>query len=154
MQVAGVSTRKVKKALKAITGDAVKLSRSTVSRITKCLRDEYAAQSVRSLADLKVIYIFFDAIHVGMRTGVMDPLLCISDGNMGLCSMIDQYFPTSYRQRCVKHKMENILNQIPKEKHKDVRAKLNQIFYGAPSLEQAKQTLQPLATLKMNSNKR
>jgi putative transposase len=187
MYVSGVSTRKVKKALKAVAGDAVRLSRSTVSRITKRLRTEYAAWCTRSLSDLKVIYIFFDAIRVGMRMGdtgkdcvliayavlengefetlsiglgntessgtwegfivdlkkrgLRDPLLCISDGNMGLCSMIDQYFPTSYRQRCVKHKMENILHQIPKEKHKEVGKKLNRIFYGATSLEQAKQAL-------------
>ena len=41
MYVTGVSTRKVKKALKAVAGDDVRLSRSTVSRITKRLRVEY-----------------------------------------------------------------------------------------------------------------
>jgi putative transposase len=55
--------------------------------------------------------------------------------------MIDKYFPTSYRPRCVKHKMENILAQIPKEKHREVLPKLNRIFYGATSLEQAKLAL-------------
>lgn len=187
MYVTGVSTRKVKKALKAVAGDEVRLSRSTVSRITKRLRDEYAVWCTRSLSDLNVVYIFFDAIRVGMRIGdtgkdcvliayavlengdfetlsvglgntestrtwedfivdlkkrgLKDPLLCISDGNMGLCSMIDKYFETSYRQRCVKHKMENILSQIPKDKHETVQPKLNRIFYGSTSLEQAKQAL-------------
>jgi len=75
------------------------------------------------------------------RRGLRDPLLCISDGNPGLCGMIDKYFPTSYRQRCVRHKMENILSQIPKEKHSETQPKLNRIFYGATSLEQAKQSL-------------
>jgi transposase-like protein len=187
MYVTGVSTRKVKKALKAVAGDEIRLSRSTVSRITKRLRNEYAAWCERSLSDLKVAYLFFDAIHVGMRIGgtgkdcvliayavlengdfetisvglgnsessgtwedfivdlkrrgLRDPLLCISDGNMGLCRMIDKHFTTSYRQRCVKHKMENVLNQIPKGKHPEVRPKLNRIFYGATSLEQAKYAL-------------
>ena len=187
MYVTGVSTRKVKKALKAVAGDEIRLSRSTVSRITKRLRDEYDTWCKRDLSELKVVYLFFDAIHVGMRIGgvgkdcvliayvvlengefetlsiglgntesgktwenfivdlkrrgLKDPLLCISDGNMGLCSMIDEYFQTSYRQRCVKHKMENILAQIPKDKHKEVQPKLNRIFYGATSLEQAKQAL-------------
>lgn len=187
MYVTGVSTRKVKKALKAVAGDEIRLSRSTVSRITKRLRDEYDVWCKRDLSELKVIYIFFDAIRVGMRIGgvgkdcvliayavlengefetlsiglgntesektwedfivdlkkrgLTDPLLCISDGNMGLCSMIDRYFPTSYRQRCVKHKMENILAQIPKDKHGEVIKKLNRVFYGATSLEQAKQAL-------------
>lgn len=187
MYVTGVSTRKVKKALKAVTGEKVRLSRSSVSRITKRLRDEYDSWSKRDLSELKVVYIFFDAIRVGIRIdetgkdciliayavlengefetlsvglghsesekvwegfivdlkkrGLADPLLCISDGNMGLCSMIDKYFQTSYRQRCVKHKMENVLTQIPKEKHGEVLPKLNRIFYGATSLEQAKQNL-------------
>lgn len=187
MYVTGVSTRKVKKALKAVAGDDVRLSRSTVSRITKRLRDEYDAWCTRDLGFLKPVYIFFDAIRVGMRIGgtgkdcvliayavlengefetlsiglgnsesektwedfivdlklrgLADPLLCISDGNLGLCQVIDKYFPTSYRQRCVKHKMENILNQIPKEKHRELTPKLNRIFYGATSLEQAKQAL-------------
>ena len=187
MYVTGVSTRKVKKALKAVAGDEIRLSRSTVSRVTKRLRDEYAAWCARDLSELKVVYIFFDAIRVGMRIGdtgkdcvliayavlengefetlsiglgnaesgdtwegfivdlkkrgLTDPLLCISDGNLGLCSMIDKYFETSYRQRCVKHKMENILSQIPKEKHRELQPRLNRIFYGATSLEQAKQAL-------------
>jgi putative transposase len=187
MYITGVSTRKVKKALKAVAGDEIRLSRSSVSRITQRLRDEYDQWCKRDLSELKVVYIFFDAIRVGMRIGgigkdcvliayavlengefetlsiglgntessqtwedfvvdlkkrgLKDPLLCISDGNMGLCSMIDKYFPTSYRQRCVKHKMENILAQIPKDKHGEVTPKLNRIFYGATSLEQAKQAL-------------
>jgi transposase-like protein len=187
MYVTGVSTRKVKKALKAVTGEKVRLSRSSVSRITKRLRDEYDEWSQRDLSTLKVIYLFFDAIRVGMRIddtgkdavliayavlengefetlsvglghtesertwegfivdlkkrGLQAPLLCVSDGNRGLCSMLDKYFETSYRQRCVKHKMENILAQIPKDKHREVLPKLNRIFYGATSLEQAKQSL-------------
>ena len=187
MYVTGVSTRKVKKALRAAAGDQIRLSRSTVSRITERLRTEYAVWSKRDLSELPAVYIFFDAIRVGMRIGdtgkdcvliayavlengefetlsvglgntestgtwegfivdlkkrgLKDPLLCISDGNPGLCAMIDKYFPTSYRQRCVKHKMENILSQIPREKHDEVKPKLNRIFYGATSLEQAKQSL-------------
>ena len=37
MYVNGISTRKVKKALKSAAGDKIKLSKSTVSRITKKL---------------------------------------------------------------------------------------------------------------------
>ena len=37
--------------------------------------------------------------------------------------------------------MENILNQIPKDKHEIVQPKLNRIFYGSTFLEQAKQEL-------------
>lgn len=43
MYVEGVSTRKVKRALGALVGEKTRLGRSTVSRITKRLRQEFAA---------------------------------------------------------------------------------------------------------------
>jgi putative transposase len=187
MYVSGVSTRKVKRALKAVTGEKVRLSRSSVSRITERLREEYQKWKNQSLKDKKVVYLFLDAIRLGMRLestakqavllaygvmedgsfellsvgighseadktweafivgmknrGLEDPLLVVSDGNGGVIKAIDNYFKTSYRQRCVKHKMDNVLDAIPKEKHGEVLPKLNRIFYGATSLEQAKEAL-------------
>ena len=72
------------------------------------------------------------------RRGLKDPLLVVSDGNDGAINGIEKYFPTSWRQRCVRHKVENVLESVPKEKHDEVREALNRIFYGATSLEQAK----------------
>ena len=187
MYVSGVSTRKVKRALKAITGEKARLSRSTVSRITEKLREEFKNWKNQSLKEKKVVYLFLDAIRIGMRLentakqavllaygvledgsfellsvglghsesddtwnkfivdmknrGLADPLLVVSDGNHGVITAIDTYFKTSYRQRCVKHKMDNVLDAIPKEKHGEVLPKLNRIFYGATSLEQAKEAL-------------
>jgi transposase-like protein len=188
MYVSGVSTRKVKRAIKAMTGEKSRLSRSTVSRITEKLRDEFTKWKTQTLENKKVVYLFLDAIRIGMRMentakqavllayGVLedgsfellsvgignseadktwadfvadlkkrklaDPLLVVSDGNHGVIAAIDTYFKTSYRQRCVKHKMDNVLDAIPKEKHGEVLPKLNRIFYGATSLEQAKDALQ------------
>ena len=187
MYVSGVSTRKVKKALVAVAGKKSKLSRSTVSRITKKLRDEFATWKKRDLSELPVAYLFLDAVYVGMRLektrkqavllayaaledgsfelvsigighaesnsiwknfvadlkqrGLSDPLLVISDGNHGLISAIDSCFPGAYRQRCVKHRTQNILDAVPKEKQAEVKAMLDRIFYGATSLEQAKAAL-------------
>jgi len=184
MYVNGVSTRKVKDSLKAVAGSKVKLSKSTVSRITKKLRDEFESWKTRNLANFDVAYLFFDAIRVGMRMGgttkdsvflayavlkngscellsidlgqsesdkgwgkfisdikmrgLGDPLLVISDGNQGLINSLDSHFPTSYRQRCLKHKSENILDAVPKENQDYLYKKLAKIFYGATSLEQAK----------------
>lgn len=184
MYVEGVSTRKVKKALKAVAGDDLRMSRSTVSRITEKLREEFRAWKKRSLAECEIAYLFVDAIRVGMRLektrkqavlvayavlkcgkfealsigigneesgdvwgkfigdlknrGLKDPILVVSDGNAGVIAAIENHFPTSYRQRCTKHKIDNVLDAIPKEKHDEVRPKLNRIFYGATSLEQAK----------------
>jgi transposase-like protein len=184
MYVQGVSTRKVKKCLEAVAGEELRMSRSTVSRITERVREEFRVWNKRSLADVDIAYLFVDAIRVGMRLentrkqailvayavlktgefaaisiglgneesgdvwgrfigdlkgrGLKDPLLVVSDGNAGVIAAIENHFPTSYRQRCTKHKIDNVLDSIPKEKHDEVRPKLNRIFYGATSLEQAK----------------
>lgn len=188
MFVAGVSTRKVKRALKSLVGEKTKLGRSTVSRITKALRKEFAAWRSRSLAALEPAYLFLDAIYLGMRMdgsrkqavllaygcltdgsfqvlsiglgnaeskgvwmnfvadlksrGLRDPLLAVSDGNEGVIQAIEANLETSYRQRCVKHKMDNVLACVPKEKHDEMGEDLNPIFYGSTSLEQAKAHVQ------------
>jgi transposase-like protein len=185
MYVHGVSTRRVKKALEAVAGKKLRLSRSTVSRITERLREEYRTWKKRDLSELKIAYLFIDAIRLGMRMqtgrkeavliayalledgtfetisiglgnsesnevwgkfvsdlksrGLGDPLLGISDGNVGAIGALEANFPTAYRQRCVRHKIENVLSSVPKDHHATVREKLNAIFYGATGLEQAKE---------------
>ena len=188
MYANGVSTRKVKDSLKSITGKKVHLAKSTVSRITKKLRREFAQWKSRDLSNMNIKYLFVDAIRVGMRMGgkgkdsvliaygctsagdwetlaidiaqseskgawgrfvsslksrgLVDPLLVISDGNKGVIEAIDQNFTTSYRQRCLKHRFENILDAVPANEQEAVGKKLKQIFYGATSLGQAKVFLQ------------
>ncbi len=184
MHVNGVSHRNVKKALRAIAGKKVRLSKSTVSRITKQMNEEFNLWKKRDLSHLKVVYLIFDAIRVPMRLGgscldsvmvaygvledggfetisiatkngesnacwegliadlihrgLPQPLLAISDGNLPLITMIEKYLPESWRQRCVRHKTENILENVPKENQEKVREDINEIFYGATFLEQAK----------------
>ena len=72
------------------------------------------------------------------KRDLRDPLLTISDGNQALVNALEGTFDSSYRQRCVRHKVENILSYVPKEKHVEVKAALGRMFYGATSLEQAK----------------
>ena len=185
MYINGLSTRKVKDSLKAVVGEKIRMSPSTVSRVTKRLRDEFAEWKTRSLADKDVAYLFLDAIRVGMRIGgggkdavllayaimvdgtmellsvdlghteserswgkfvedlkargLKDPLIVCSDGNAGLIAAIDSHFTTSYRQRCVKHREQNILDAVPVAEQEPVKKVLKQIFYGATSLEQVKQ---------------
>lgn len=185
MYVNGVSTRKVKDSLRAVAGDKLRMSRSTVSRVTKQLRSEFTEWQRRSLADKDVAYLFLDAIRVGMRMGgtgkvavllayaimadgtmellsvnlghsesanswgkftenlkmrgLKDPLIVCSDGNAGLIAAIESQFKASYRQRCVKHREQNILDAVPLTEQEPVKKALKLIFYGATSLEQAKQ---------------
>ncbi|MFX8289528.1 transposase, partial [Acinetobacter baumannii] len=59
-------------------------------------------------------------------------------GNKGVINAMDSHFSTSYRQRCLKHREENILDAVPPGDQERVRKLLHPIFYGASSLEQAK----------------
>src|SRR5208337_209581 len=167
MHVNGVSSRNVKRALKAVTGEKIHLSKSAVSRVTKRIRVEFSTWKKRSLKELPVVYLFLDAIRVKMRIGstakdsvmiayavledgsfetlaiatrnaesklawgqfmnelklrgLKDPLLVVSDGNAGVIEAIETHFPTAWRQRCVRHKVENVLECVPKENQDDVR---------------------------------
>ncbi len=61
--------------------------------------------------------------------GVDQVDLWITDGNQAMLNAIQNKFPASKRQRCVKHKMENVLAYVP-EKHQDlIRPELRAIFY-------------------------
>lgn len=179
MFINGISTRKIKDSLRAVTGEKVRLSKSSVSRITKRMRSGFGAWKNRSLSEVNAAYLFLDAIRVGMRMGgtnkdavllayailedgtmellaidighsesdrswgkfveklkargLKDPLLVCSDGNQGVINAIDSHFPTSYRQRCLKHREQNILDAVPKEEQGPVAKALKAIFYGATS---------------------
>jgi putative transposase len=65
--------------------------------------------------------------------------LWITDGGKAMINAIESKFLTANRQRCVKHKMENVLGYLPTEQHDRVYPELRAIFY-QDSLEQAQQT--------------
>lgn len=74
------------------------------------------------------------------RRGVKQVDLWISDGHQATMNAITQYFPQSQRQRCIIHKMENVLGYIPKSQQEAVKPQIKAIFYH-DSLEQAQQEL-------------
>lgn len=61
--------------------------------------------------------------------GVEKVGLWITDGNQAMINAIELKFPASARQRCVKHKMENVLGYIPKKQQDQVKPELKAIFY-------------------------
>lgn len=65
--------------------------------------------------------------------------LWITDGGQAMINAIENKFLKAKRQRCVRHKMENVLGYIPKERHEQVYPELRAIFY-QDNLEQAQQT--------------
>jgi putative transposase len=74
------------------------------------------------------------------RRGVQTVDLWVSDGNQATMNAIGHHFPDAQRQRCVLHKMDNVLGYIPKSQQDTLRLELNAIFYH-DSLEQAQQQL-------------
>ena len=66
------------------------------------------------------------------RRGLTDPVLIITDGAPGLIRAVEECFPASLRQRCLAHKMRNLLGKVPAELHDEVK-QLAQAAYQAPS---------------------
>ena len=61
--------------------------------------------------------------------GVKDIGLWVSDGNQAMLNAITKQFPTSARQRCVTHKMDNVLSYIPHKQQDQVKPELRALFY-------------------------
>jgi transposase-like protein len=61
--------------------------------------------------------------------GVQHIDLWITDGNQAMLNAIQNKFPDSQRQRCMKHKLDNILGYVPKTQQEAVRVELKAIFY-------------------------
>jgi len=68
MYVRGLSTRDIEDLLKEISDDGeTLLSKSSVSRVTESLWQEYEAFSRRDLAGFDVVYLFVDAVYESLR---------------------------------------------------------------------------------------
>lgn len=62
------------------------------------------------------------------RRGLRPPLLTISDGGPGLTAAIDQAHPQSLRQRCLIHRLGNLLAKVSTKDHDQVRVEYWRIF--------------------------
>lgn len=69
--------------------------------------------------------------------GLGAPALVISDGAPGLIAAIRSAWPQVSRQRCIAHKIWNVLARVPKRLHGEVERDIKKVFY-APCLEEAK----------------
>jgi len=72
--------------------------------------------------------------------GVQQIDLWITDGGKAMINAIEHKFSSSQRQRCVKHKIENVLGYIPKKQHEHIYPELRAIFYQA-NREKAQQVV-------------
>jgi putative transposase len=63
--------------------------------------------------------------------GLKPPQLIISDGNIGLLRAVQDIWSQAARQRCVVHRVRNVLARVPKKRQAEVKKALNRIFNAA-----------------------
>jgi len=61
--------------------------------------------------------------------GVKEIDLWISDGNQAMLNAITKKFPTSARQCCVVHKMDNVRRLVPTKQQDQIKPELKALFY-------------------------
>jgi transposase-like protein len=65
------------------------------------------------------------------RRGLPDPLLVASDGAPGLIRAIEECFPRSHRQRCLAHKLRNLLSKVPEDVWPEFKARAHACYQAA-----------------------
>ena len=68
MYLNGISTRKVKRAVKKVLGKRG-LSHQTVSNLNGKIVEEFKGWKERDLSGLKILYLIMDGIRIGVRGG-------------------------------------------------------------------------------------
>ena len=61
--------------------------------------------------------------------GVKTVDLWVSDGGQAMINALTVKFPASKRQRCMRHKMENVLSHVPQKLQEEVEKDFKTIFY-------------------------
>jgi transposase-like protein len=65
------------------------------------------------------------------RRGLPDPLLVVSDGAPGVIRAIEECFPRSVRQRCLAHKLRNLLSKVPEDVWPEFKARAQACYQAA-----------------------
>ena len=63
--------------------------------------------------------------------GLSDPLLAASDGAPGLIRAIEECLPRALRQRCLVHKMRNLLGKVPEHAWPEIKAQAAACYQAA-----------------------
>lgn len=71
------------------------------------------------------------------RRGLRDPIMTSTDGAPGLIRAVEECYPHSLRQRCLAHKLRNILGKLPEYAHDEFKAAVR-ASYQATSLALAR----------------
>ena len=68
-------------------------------------------------------------LHEMTSRGLGEPLFIVTDGNPGVLKAIGEVFSQSLKQRCQKHRLDNILGKAPKAIHKELKAAIRESFH-------------------------
>jgi len=75
-----------------------------------------------------------DLLRDMVKRGLKPPVTITSDGAPGLISAVEQVWSKSLRQRCLVHKMRNIVAKLPSEAVPEVKSHIDAV-YRAPTYE-------------------
>jgi transposase-like protein len=73
-----------------------------------------------------------------LQRGMGAPMLTVIDGCPGLIKAVDEVFPESDKQRCTKHRTENVLDKVLEQDKASVKESVRKVFY-ASTYEHAKE---------------
>src|SRR4030043_911602 len=76
-----------------------------------------------------------------VRRGMSEPMLTIIGGCPGLIKAVDEVFPESDKQRCTKHKTENVLDKVLEQDRASGKEPVRRVFY-ASTYEHAKEAVE------------
>lgn len=75
-----------------------------------------------------------DFIRDMQGRGLPAPILVATDGAPGLIRAVDEAWPNSLRQRCLAHKIRNVVDKVPDNAREEVKAMVHSTYY-APNRE-------------------
>lgn len=64
-----------------------------------------------------------------MNRGMRQPLMVSSDVHKGPIKAITRAFPKARRQLCLAHKMRNLINKVPLNVQKEIKAHAHDVYY-------------------------
>jgi transposase-like protein len=79
-----------------------------------------------------------DFIRNMVGRGLNVPVMVTTDGAPGLMRAVSEVWGKSLRQRCLAHKMRNILDKVPRAVQEEIKRRVQDVFY-APSLDMARE---------------
>jgi transposase-like protein len=72
-----------------------------------------------------------------VKRGLQTPVQITTDGAPGLIRAVEEVFARSLRQRCLAHKIRNVLDKVPEQEQASVKAMVQAAYY-APNQEVAR----------------